>query len=366
MDLLDYEAEDLLMDISFQNYCLGRCAEDVRFWESWLSLHPEKTETVNRARELYFLLNGNNTDTKLAAEREIFRERFEKHLERGSLPQKPARFAPLRKLLVYSGAAAALVAAIFLLPGKSDEHTAGPENIHYNLTEVSKAGERKSFQLPDGSKVMMNAGTTIRVSKDFNKGTRELSLSGEAYFDVTPNPAQPFIIHTASMDVKVLGTAFNVKAYEGETTSETSLIHGSVEVTMLNDEKTKIRLRPNEKIIVPNAKMVAQPGMPRSGNRKKETDVKVVEMRSDKDGSVPDLSWTENRLVFADSDFDTIAGILERWYNISISFRDDEVREYRYTANFDQKTITQVLEALRLSREFKYRVAENNTIVISK
>src|SRR5690606_40088 len=90
--------------------------------------------------------------------------------------------------------------------------------LQHNLVEKSSVGERKSFQLPDGSKVMLNSASTIQVSKNFNETTRELTLSGEAFFDVASNPEKPFIIHTASMDVKVLGTIFNVKAYDEETT----------------------------------------------------------------------------------------------------------------------------------------------------
>src|SRR5690606_22571909 len=106
--------------------------------------------------------------------------------------------------------------------------------LKYNSTEVSKPGERKSIQLPDGTKVMLNAGSTIHIAADFNATSRQLTLVGEAFFDVVHNAEKPFIIHTGAMDIKVLGTVFNVRAYPGDKTSETSLLKGSVEVTLKN------------------------------------------------------------------------------------------------------------------------------------
>ena len=88
----------------------------------------------------------------------------------------------------------------------------------------------------------MNAGSVLKYPKEFKGDTREVYLTGEAFFDVVKNPARPFIIHTSSIDVKVLGTKFNVKAYPNDKTVETSLVQGSVEVFVKN--------RPGEKYLL--------------------------------------------------------------------------------------------------------------------
>src|SRR5688500_5127566 len=98
----------------------------------------------------------------------------------------------------------------------------------------------------------------LTYNQNFLDSTREVQLTGEAYFDVVPAVSQttgqriPFIIHTSSIDVKVLGTAFNVRSYPGEKTTETALIHGSVEVTLHNSPDKKIILKPKEKLVVLN------------------------------------------------------------------------------------------------------------------
>ena len=122
------------------------------------------------------------------------------------------------------------------ITAKVQEHT---------INEIStKTGAHSKIILPDGSLVWLNGGSRLTYDKAFNKGeTREVELKGEAYFDVAKNALKPFIIHTHQMDIKVLGTAFNVKSYPGDKSSETSLIHGSIEVTVRQGTGEKIILR---------------------------------------------------------------------------------------------------------------------------
>src|SRR6187200_2887242 len=116
---------------------------------------------------------------------------------------------------------------------------------------ITKNGNRTKIVLPDGSQVWLNAGSNLDYNNSvFNKDLREVTLNGEAYFDVTKNADKPFIIHTKKMDVKVIGTAFNVRSYNDERTAEASLIRGSIEVTLKDRKDQKIVLKPNEKISI--------------------------------------------------------------------------------------------------------------------
>ncbi|MES1159390.1 MAG: FecR domain-containing protein, partial [Bacteroidota bacterium] len=118
---------------------------------------------------------------------------------------------------------------------------------------VSKYGSRSYIELPDGSRLWLNAGSKVQYAAAFADGKRELTLSGEAYFDVKHDPAHPFIIHTGRLDVKVLGTTFNIKAYPGDSLTETTLIKGKVEVDFAGDIHSAIVLKPSEKLIVSTA-----------------------------------------------------------------------------------------------------------------
>lgn len=376
MDYSEYEAEDYMLDISFQNYCLGKNEKDTRFWEAWAQMNPQKQETLQQAKSLYLLLTGSHNAGQFTTDKETFHFIAKKHMNGNLLPQIPAvqpqvhKISLARKLLLYGGAVAAAIAGIVFLGLRSNQQQLhnGDFPLKYNYTEASKAGERKSFQLPDGSKVMLNAGSTINIFKDFNARTREISLSGEAFFDVVHNTGKPFIIHTSSMDIKVLGTVFNVKAYPKDKSTETSLIKGSVEITLHNKEADKILLRPNQKITLPNThNSIMQEPVAEKSAETTPADFKITGLTYTKpDSTLTEVSWTENRLVFNENRLDEIATELERWYNITIRFDDEQVKQYRFTAVFDQKNIVQVLNALQLSRRFEYKIAENNNIIISK
>ena len=129
----------------------------------------------------------------------------------------------------------------------AQQNAAAPKNEIATLP-----GTHSKTILPDGSTVWLNAGSKLTYNKNFNTATREVELSGEAYFDVKKDEHHPFIIHTSAMHIKVLGTAFNVKSYPGDKSSETSLIRGSIEVTMNNRPQEKIILHPSEKLVVMN------------------------------------------------------------------------------------------------------------------
>ncbi|HEX6846694.1 MAG TPA: FecR family protein, partial [Chitinophagaceae bacterium] len=138
--------------------------------------------------------------------------------------------------------------AIYLFTQTSDAKLP-PEQAISSI--VTKNGNRSKVVLPDGSHVWLNAGSSLDYNISvFNKNSREVTLNGEAYFDVTKNPEKPFIIHTKKMDIKVIGTAFNIRSYNDEKTAEASLIKGTLEVTLKDRNGQKVLLNPNEKISI--------------------------------------------------------------------------------------------------------------------
>jgi len=381
MNYQDYEVEDFLLNRSFRNYCVGTNEEDRAFWEEWIVLHPEKYGVVLQAKQLYELLNGNNAVQSYQNDVKAFRARLEQHLAAGLTPADLAAVelttgpsadlgpgssgkSRFRQKWYWLAAAVILIPFLFFITGKMT-HFARENKSSGEYARVSSAGERKSFQLPDGTKVMLNAGSIIRISKDFNKEGREIALEGEAFFDVTKDAQRPFVIHTSSMDVKVLGTTFNVKAYPEDKMSEAALLNGSVEIRVKKDNST-ILLHPSEKILIPNiaagsasntaaAKDIPEPA-------KNYSIGKLI--ANPADSSIAEVSWTENKLAFTDDSFEEIAAELERWYNVSIQFEDTSLKQFRYTATFDKKTIEQVLNALAASRPFAYRFEQGNRIII--
>ncbi|MEO7445769.1 MAG: FecR family protein [Ferruginibacter sp.] len=239
-----------------------------------------------------------------------------------------------------------------------------------HTTEIeARYGARSKVQLPDGSNVWLNSGSKLRYDEDFKNGTRDVYLTGEAYFDVVKNPAKPFTIHTQTMAVRVLGTQFNVKAYTNDKTTETSLIHGSVLVTMKNNPQQQYLLKPNEKLVLPN-----ETGREIKTNGNDKTISQPAEL-SDRLAAIKNLSyiqntkvevetsWTKNILSFYDEPFSAVAHKMERWYDVNFEFENARWENEYLTGSFEQETLQQALSGLAFSTGFKYKM-DGKTILI--
>jgi transmembrane sensor len=239
-------------------------------------------------------------------------------------------------------------------------------------SEVStKYGSRTKLVLPDGTQVWLNAGSKLSYDKNYGNSIREVALSGEAYFDVIRNPSHPFIIHTEKIDIKVLGTAFNVKSYPGEKNTETSLIRGSIEVTVKDRPTEKIILKPNEKLVIANNDMLK--GKPLAAKTKfaiNDTPEPIVAVShltyEPKDSTVLETSWMVNKLIFRSETFEDLSVKMERWYGITFRFADENIKKKKFTGVFENESIQQALEALKLTTSFTCRFNKKEVTIASK
>lgn len=232
----------------------------------------------------------------------------------------------------------------------------------------TKYGSKTSLVLPDGTKVWLNAGSEMTYSKDYGTDLREVNLTGEAYFDVVKNANKPFIIHAGNIKIRVLGTAFNVRCYPNEKTTETSLVRGSLEITMKGSTE-KYMLKPYEKLVVNNNPVLAAngnntDGLP--GASQPKTDIELGRLSvMPQDSSIVETAWVYNRLVFRSETFEEVALKMERWYAVRIVFKDDELKTKRLTGVFENETVDQALEAIQLTTPFSFNYT-NEQIIISK
>jgi ferric-dicitrate binding protein FerR (iron transport regulator) len=263
----------------------------------------------------------------------------------------------VKKWLLPAVAVAAI--ALLIIVVKNNYGRAAKTNLAQHLSQVTtKPGSKTQIQLPDGSKVWLNASSNLTYNKEFGKTFREVELTGEAFFDVVKDPSHPFIIHTKVIDVKVLGTEFNVRSYPNDANTETSLIRGSVEVTVKNRGE-KYYLKPNEKVVIAN-----HPETENNINSlvKKavmsEPLVSIQPLSYYKvDSTILETSWVDNKLIFQQNEtFREVALKMERWYGVVIHFADEKVAEYRPFGSFTKETITQALDALQVSFKFNYKI----------
>ena len=227
--------------------------------------------------------------------------------------------------------------------------------------EVSTSnGARSKILLPDGTNVWLNSGSKLTYSKDLNTGLiREVFLTGEAFFDVVKNAKRPFIIHTTKMDVKVLGTQFNVKAYNDDKTIETSLIKGSVEVFLTNNPGRKYLLKPNQKLVLLN-EFSDKAAKSRSTAALSKSSLSLIEIRplTYLQGTETDVesSWTKNILSFEDEAFIEVAKKLERWYDVDFEFKNKNWELQFLNGTFEKETLEQAMRALKYSTGFNYNI----------
>lgn len=224
------------------------------------------------------------------------------------------------------------------------------------VSEVqTRAGSRTKLTLPDSSTVWLNAGSKISYGAGFGQSNREVTLSGEAYFDVKKSKT-PFVIHTSAIRITVLGTAFNVKSYPNEKTTETSLVRGKVEITVNSRPGEKFILEPNEKLVVANNIQEA----PKSSPGKKEEPLIVLRKITHlEDSSIVETSWIDNKLVFMDESFAEVAAKMERWYNVEIKIADEKIAAARLTGTFENESVTQALKALQITTPFRFTQEQN-------
>ncbi len=232
--------------------------------------------------------------------------------------------------------------------------------------KVTNRGYKESITLADGTIVTLNSGTKLRYPVSFTQNIREVYLDGEAFFKVHKDHLHPFIIHTNRINIKVLGTEFNVKSYPDDRISETTLISGAIEVTLDDRPSDRIFLKPKEKLIVYNNKnSLIKPNMPTGSESQSQTGKRMkyslgnLTYSTDNDSVVVETSWLNNQLIFNDEDFETIAASMDRWYAKKIVFRDEELKKLRFAAVFKREPITRALKALQLVEDFRYEMRDS-------
>ena len=210
----------------------------------------------------------------------------------------------------------------------------GKKTIYAEI--FSPLAARTLFELPDGTTGWLNSGSTLKFPVKFKDKQREVTLSGEGFFNVAKDSEKPFIVKTCNMDIKALGTSFNVLAYPDDETCEITLETGKViiERTRESGETVKLaELQPDHQIVI--------------SKRTYKTDVSEVVTEKY-------TSWKEGKLVLRNDPMDVVVKRIRRWYNVEITLKDKELESYRYRATFEDETFSEVLKLLKLTSPIEY------------
>ncbi len=254
----------------------------------------------------------------------------------------------IKKRLILVAVFLIAICGVLLLTGKGLETTKKPDAP---LSEVAtRPGSRTRLVLADSSIVWLNAGSRLTYDNRFGQDHRQVSLTGEAFFDVKKSSI-PFVIHTRTVKIKVMGTAFNVRAYDNDATTETSLIRGQVEVTINRRPGAPFVLKPNEKLVVANARPVQDTSLPAASGGELVT---LSTLKPFAPQVLPETSWVDSKLVFRDETFEEVARKLERWYGVTINILAPDLKGVRLTGVFEKESLQEALQALQIIEPFAF------------
>jgi transmembrane sensor len=205
------------------------------------------------------------------------------------------------------------------------------------------AGQKSRIFLPDGSTVWLNADSKVSYPEKFTDEKREVILNGEAFFEIVKNQDIPFIVRTGKVSTIVLGTAFNVKAFDDDPVTQVALQSGKVKVEFNDNEQTYV--------------MFLDPGDALTYN-KSESSAKKNKFEEERL-----LSWKDGFIVFRDADLDEIVSTLSRWYGVQFEIKNRDNESWSYTGSFDNAILENVMKSISFTKEFSYTINQKNVII---
>jgi len=187
---------------------------------------------------------------------------------------------------------------------------------------TAKLGQHGKITLADGTQVWLNAGSVLKYPKTFKGDTREVTLTGEAFFDVAKDAKHPFIIHTDKMDTKVLGTSFNIQAYPDKNIQEVSVVTGKVNVkSIVTDEN--VNVTPGQKAVFKS---------------------KTNKLHAFTDVPINSISlWRKNIIVFEDTPISEVIATINRDYNVVVELKNKNLNNLKISAYFKELSADQVI-----------------------
>ena len=311
------------------NYITGNLDEasslEVR---EWVASSEENSKEFYRLKNMYALSQSHSRIPQITSDYQLVRSKISKANNFRSLTW-------LKQTLKYAAVVAVtlLSAYLFNLVDRDEDAPLVVQSYH---TVSAPLGQISEFAFADGTRVWLNSGTTLSFPSTGPKDIRQVKLEGEAFFEVTESKDKPFVVQTGNQEIRVFGTSFNVRAYEGTGFIETTLVEGSLGVSLQNSNETQM-LMPGEQF---------RNSLNGGKNILQKVDTHQYE------------AWKEGKLIFRNKPLGEIASDLERWYNVKIRFQQEEIKDYRFSGTIlKYKPIDQILEAIKLTSPIRFTIS---------
>ncbi|WP_373494824.1 FecR family protein [Aquiflexum sp.] len=362
MDISEYTAEDFVLDPEFKKWVLSPNPESNIMWDKLLEKNPAQFNEVKMARKILMNLAVKNHQLSQSESRMLWKsidqatstsvETFENEvpLNSGVTLSKYEKIADKGFEFSQFSRVAAILAVVFGLGIIANLifHSSIPTTPDSQLVvfeeHTTPPGVKSTLTLHDGSKVILNSGSSLRYARNFEADRRALILEGEAYFEVAKDPERPFMVTTGEVVTTALGTSFNISSYTDEELS-ISLLSGKIAVDLVFDNPTKFLLEKGEGVRV-----------------------NLKEGKSTKGIFDPDqvIGWTQRKIVFDKVKLNECIRVLENWYGVTFNFKNKPDPGLLLSGKFHDETLTNVLEGLSYSARFEYKIKENTVDIYFK
>ena len=298
---------------------------------TWIEENKEHARWFARLKDLDQAIHPSFTPSAIHTEQA--HEKFMDQLRRESRNQK------FRTLMIRCQRIAAILflPIAFLATYLLAEKFSAPELTEAWQTITTPYRTYSQINLPDGSKVWLNGGSTFQYPLAFHNGNRAVKLTGEAYVEVESDKKHPFIVQTKNMNVTATGTAFNVNAFNVDSISAVTMVEGITDVDM---QGTSRRMLPGEHIVYDKQK----------GN--------YTVTKTDPNKW---CSWRNGKIIFENDRLEYVFHRLNQLYNVNITVCDSVINSYVYHATFTDETLPEILEMLKISTPIYYEIQKTNS-----
>lgn len=322
-----------------EKYQQGKCtAEEMAFLKQWIQT-GEAAELLEEMIEQQWA--SEETHQLGTPESQPLYRKIQKHL----FPNRLRTLAPYRSYRAFAWKVAAALAfvvmATLLLIKPSEDQESLPMAESVTITKTTARGQKRTTMLPDGTKVVLNAESSLSYPEQFADSIRVVTLQGEGFFEVTKDSLRPFVVQTTTVETQVLGTSFNVRAYVEDTIAQVALVTGKVSVQS-KDQKAVVLLTP---------------GTMATYHRAQHT----MDQTDDFPPTV--TAWKDHILLFRHANYQTITTTLEQWYDVDFVNTADRQPDWQYNGEFEDKSLEYVLESISYACRFSYTIRDKKVII---
>lgn len=299
--------------------------EELAYLEEWVKADPGNNRYFQKTRNIrqgmHPVFNPADINEKEAKEK-VFRQINKKN--------------PAQTFIIYWQRIAAIMVIPFIIASIYlfiENKSAGEDTVYQEIT--SPYGMYSQANLPDGSKVWLNGGSTLKFPVRFKGNKRDVFLSGEGYFEVEANPQKPFMVKTELMTLHATGTAFNIEAFKEDSITAITLVEGKVDVSLKNS--TPVALNPGERILFNNTTS--------KGSIAKTDPYKWY-------------AWKDGITIFRDDPLEYVFKRLSLIFNVDIILKDPELADAPYRATFEEESLDEILRLLELTAPIKFTYSQ--------